>query len=92
MTGADCVAATRGEGCALIRSAQGRKFSVRPRAIGAAKLRAWRYNPRTGSTWTTGEYDGTQPRALQCPSEGFGGDWVLVLDDAARGFAEPGRR
>lgn len=92
MTGADYIAATRGEGYALIYSAQGRKFSVRPQAIGAAKLKAWWYNPRTGSAWVIGEFDGTQPLAFQCPSEGFGSDWVLVLDDAARGFGEPGRR
>jgi hypothetical protein len=30
-------------------------------------------------------------REFVCPSEGCGSDWVLVLDEAARGLAAPGR-
>jgi hypothetical protein len=30
-------------------------------------------------------------REFACPAQGFGADWVLVLDDAARGYGPPGQ-
>ena len=38
---------------------------------------------------TPGENAGA--REFTPPYEGLGSDWVLVLDDAARGYAPPGR-
>ncbi len=91
LTESDYVAATRGDGYAMIYSGQGRKFTVKLPQL-AAKLKGWWYNPRTGSVHEAGEFDNSAPREFTCPSEGFGSDWTLVLDDAARNFPAPGRR
>ena len=92
LEGADRISATRADGYALVYSAQGRRFTVRPGRIGGARLRAWWYNPRSGDAEAIGELDGRQDRDFQCPSEGFGSDWVLVLDDSSRQFPPPGAR
>jgi hypothetical protein len=36
-----------------------------------------------------GEFDTRGEHEFACPSEGFGSDWVLGLDDGARGFPKP---
>ena len=36
-----------------------------------------------------GAFENTGTHEFACPSEGFGSDWVLVLDDAARDFPKP---
>ncbi|HEY3440690.1 MAG TPA: glycoside hydrolase family 140 protein [Paludibaculum sp.] len=88
---ADHIAATRGDGYAMIYSGQGRKFTVNLPKL-PAKLKGWWYNPRTGSSHAAGEYGNAAPREFVCPSEGFGSDWTLVLDDASRNFPAPGQR
>ena len=90
LDGADHISATRGDGYLFVYSAQGRKFSVRPAKISGARLKGWWYNPRSGSAEACGEFDNSETREFVPPSEGFGSDWVLVLDDASRSFAAPG--
>jgi hypothetical protein len=90
LTGADHIASTRGDGYAFVYSAQGRRFTADLGKVGAASLKAWWYNPRTGTSTDAGKFDGAGQRQFTCPSEGFGSDWVLVLDDAARNFPPPG--
>lgn len=83
LTGADRIVATRGENYAFIYSAQGRAFTVNMGKISGAKVKASWYNPRTGTSTDAGTFENTGTREFTCPSEGFGSDWVLVLDDAA---------
>lgn len=90
LQGADRISATRGDGYLFVYSAQGRKFSVVMGKISGARLRGWWYNPRTGSSEAIGEFDNQGAREFTPPSEGFGSDWVLVLDDASKAFAAPG--
>lgn len=91
LDGADRIAATRGDGYLFVYSAQGRPFTVNMGKILGEKLKAWWFNPRSGTSREIGIYPNTGTREFSCPSEGFGSDWVLVLDDAARNFPEPGR-
>lgn len=80
LAGADHIAATRGEGYAFVYSGQGRKFRVRMDRVGARRLKASWFNPRSGAVEEFGVFDGTGEHEFTCPSEGFGSDWVLVLD------------
>jgi hypothetical protein len=91
LTGADHLTATRGDGYAFIYSAQGRKFSVDLSKLAGARFKAWWFNPRTGTAAAAGEFDAAATHTFTCPSEGFGSDWVLVLDDATRSFPPPGQ-
>lgn len=55
-------------------------------------LRAWWFDPRTGSATAIGEFApaAQATRSFMPPNEGENQDWVLVLDDTARHFAAPG--
>lgn len=63
-------------------------------AIAATRLRAWWVDPRRGVAYDQGAMDNAgefrQPWNTR-PWETLGGpDWVLVVDDASRGYASPG--
>jgi hypothetical protein len=71
----------RGEGVAID---QGR--------LGAADVTHWWFDPRYGRAYKVHTGVGTAVQFFTPPSAGRGCDWVLVLDDASRGFAPPGER
>lgn len=91
LEGADHIVATRGEDYAFIYSPQGRKFTVRLGKISGERLRTWWYNPRTGNAWEIETIENRGTREFICPAEGFGADWVLVLDDASKNYGPPGK-
>jgi hypothetical protein len=92
LDGADRIAATRGDGYAFLYSAQGRKFTVNLGKISGDTVKPYWYNPRTGTSTPLDPVDNRGAREFAPPSEGFGSDWVLVLDDEARQFPAPGAR
>lgn len=91
LDGADHIAATRGDGYLFIYSAQGRKFTMRMGKISGQKIRGWWYNPRSGDAMEISVVDNQGEHEFVPPSEGFGSDWVLVLDDASKNFPVPGQ-
>ena len=54
--------------------------------IAGSAVQAWWYNPRTGDATKAGTFENRGTRVFVCPAEGFGADWVLVLDDPVRKF------
>ncbi len=56
--------------------------------LSGAQKQAWWYNPRTGEAANIGEAPPLKVASFTPPADGP--DWVLVLDDAAQGFAAPG--
>jgi hypothetical protein len=91
LNGADHIVATRGDGYAFVYSPQGRRFTVEMARFPAPRIQAWWVNPRTGASAAAGDFDDSGSRQFTCPAEGFGADWVLVLDDASRKFPPPGQ-
>ncbi len=89
LEGSDHIVSTRGDGYAWIYSAQGRKFTVTLHKLSGSRVKAWWFNPRNGAVTDAGEFDTRGDHEFACPSEGFGSDWVLGLDDAARNFPKP---
>jgi hypothetical protein len=77
---------------AMIYAPVGRPFSVRMNVITGAKVIAWWFDPRSGGSTRIGAFDNSGTRLFTPPNPGEAIDWVLVLDDASRGFAAPGRR
>ncbi len=90
LAGADHIVATRGDGYLFIYSPQGRPFTVNLGKISGQRLKGYWYNPRTGTAAAAGVFPNQGTRKFIPPAEGFGADWVLVLDDAARNFPPPG--
>lgn len=90
--GADHLQATRDESgsYAMIYTPNGKPFALDLTKFAAAKLRAWWWDPRTGIAKSAGEVDRAARVEFTPPRAGISIDWVLVLDDPARDFPEPG--
>ena len=65
------------------------RVKLRGDAVRGETLQVTWLNPRTGGTVDGGTVPGGQEQLLQPPFDPNGRDWVLVLDDAARGYAAP---
>jgi hypothetical protein len=77
---------------ALVHSNRGEAVAVDQGRLGARDVTAWWFDPRYGRAYPIHTGVGTGIQVYTPPSSGRGCDWVLVLDDAARGFAAPGSR
>lgn len=77
---------------AMVYAPVGRAFKVRMDVIRGAKAKAWWYNPRNGQATAIGEFPNTGEREFLPPDKGEMLDWVLVLDDASKGYPAPGTR
>jgi hypothetical protein len=93
---------------AFLYTASGRPIEARVKekyyeAVTGGTIRAWWYDPRTGTPTRIGDFE-KKPRhkadevrtevtrEFIPPSSGEGNDWVLVLDDASRSFPPPGTK
>ncbi|MBP8303295.1 MAG: glycoside hydrolase family 140 protein [Phycisphaerae bacterium] len=76
---------------AMVYAPTGRPFRVRMDKVNGPKVRAWWYNPRNGLASLIGEFPNQGERAFSPPDSGEHLDWVLVLDDAAKGYPPPGQ-
>ncbi len=75
---------------AMVYAPVGRSFRVRMDKLTGPKVKAWWYNPRDGKARLIGTFPNTGIRVFTPPDVGELLDWVLVLDDAAKNYAEPG--
>jgi hypothetical protein len=84
----DHIQAARGAdgGFAVAYAPFGNPFGVRMDEISGARAVANWYDPRNGTWQRIGEYATTGVQVFTPPSHGEQDDWVLVLDDAARGL------
>jgi hypothetical protein len=87
----DYVVATRGEGYAFVYFPTGWSADILPENIGGEKIIAYWYDPRTGESQRIGTFPGKVSIRFTPPSNGRGNDWILVLDDASKGFKDPGQ-
>jgi hypothetical protein len=65
---------------------RGHSVSIHMDKISGRKVKARWYDPREGTWREIGEYANTGTREFVAPSQGPRSDWVLVLDDAAKGY------
>jgi hypothetical protein len=76
---------------AMVYAPVGRKFKVHMDKVTGPKAKAWWFNPRNGEATVLGEFPTTGEREFAPPDYGEMLDWVLVLDDASKNYAPPGR-
>jgi len=82
--------ATRGDGFAMAYSPWGETIKMDPSTLGWSESVAWLFDPRTGEARRI-DVSGTGRWLFDLPGEPMeGNDWVLVIDDASRGFPAPG--
>lgn len=88
----DRVQATRGSdgSYAFVYISWGKPVTIHMDKMSGSTVNAYWYDPRLGTSTPIGQFVNTGTQQFTPPSSGPGNDWVLVLDDAARGFSAPG--
>ncbi|WP_342087363.1 glycoside hydrolase family 140 protein [Dyadobacter sp. OTU695] len=86
---AERVQATRGKDYLFVYTASGKAFSVNPGKISGTDLEAFWYDPRSGKVRDAGKFDNKSVNKFIPPTSGYGHDWVLVVDDRAKGYHKP---
>jgi len=81
---------------AFIYTASGSKLKIRMidqiyDLLSGNTIRAYWYDPRDGTSQLAGEFKKVAFRDFTPPTSGSGQDWVLVLDDASKGYPAPGK-
>ncbi|MBN2507763.1 MAG: DUF4038 domain-containing protein, partial [Verrucomicrobia bacterium] len=84
---------------AFVYSTRGLDFTIDMSRISGSQAKAWWYNPRDGKCYNNsgnatsapfGPFDTSGTRTFDPPGEaGKDKDWVLILDDASRGYGVP---
>lgn len=83
----------RDTGRLLAHAPSGAAFALDTTGLSGDALRGWWFDPRTGTPVDAGTVERGGSVAFFPPTTGpsdAGLDWVLVVDDAARGFPAPG--
>jgi len=83
-------AIARDRSFAFVYSPRGEPVMVDQGRLGARDLTAWWFDPRYGRAYFVHTGVGTANQVFTPPSSGRGCDWILVLDDAAKGYPPPG--
>ena len=86
--GAEHRRALRSGDYAMIYTPTGRALEIQLGKINGTKVKASWFNPRTGGVTRIGDYANQEWRTFEPPGDG---DWVLLLDNAAKGFLLPGQ-
>jgi hypothetical protein len=79
-------------GYVMVYAPVGRSFQVRMDKIAGPRVKAWWFNPRDGEASVIGEFENQENRTFTPPMPGELLDWVLVLDDVAKGYPPPGTK
>ena len=69
----------------IVYAPEGKPLSINMDKVAGTTVEAKWYNPREGTWQHIGQYPNTGRREFVAPSRGEQNDWVLVLDDAAKG-------
>ena len=85
----DRIQATRGKDYAFIYSSQGKEMIIVLEKITGETVNASWYNPRNGEIKDAGTFKNKGQQKIIPPSTGYGQDWVLILDDAAKNYKKP---
>ncbi len=83
------IQATRGNDYIFVYAATGKAFTVNLGKTTGTQLQGFWYDPRNGKTTEIGKFDNKGTRLFTPPTSGYGQDWVLILDDAGKGYAKP---
>ncbi|WP_247232058.1 glycoside hydrolase family 140 protein [Telluribacter sp. SYSU D00476] len=82
----DRIQATRGKDYIFVYTTQGKDFTVNMGKISGQNLKATWYNPKNGETKEGEQVENKGQKKFTPPSNGYGHDWVLVLDDASKNY------
>ncbi|MEJ7645534.1 MAG: glycoside hydrolase family 140 protein [Chryseolinea sp.] len=85
----DHIQATRGKDYIFVYSAQGKSFTLRTGKISGNSFQTYWYNPRNGEVTAGVKAEKKAEQKFTPPTSAYGSDWVLVVDDASKGYTSP---
>jgi hypothetical protein len=85
----DHLQATRGKDYIFVYSAQGKPITLNMGKISGNNVTAYWYDPKNGESKSGGSFSNKGKQTFTPPSSGYGNDWVLVLDDISKKYADP---
>jgi hypothetical protein len=88
----DRIQATRGKDYLFVYSAQGKPFTVNMGKISGKEVAAFWYDPRNGEVKDAGRFPNSGQKLFTPPGSGYGQDWVLIADDAAKNYSKPAHK
>ncbi len=83
------VQATKGLDYAFIYSTKGKSFAVNMGKISGEKVIAYWYDPRNGNVKEIATFNNKGQQIFSPPTQGYGQDWVLILDDVSKNYVKP---
>ncbi len=84
----DRVQASRGKDYIIVYSTQGKEFDLNTGKITGPQLNGFWINPRNGEKKIIEPFANKKSfMKFQPPSNGYGNDWVLVIDDASKNYS-----
>ncbi len=75
---------------AFIYIPTGKTVNINTKDLRGQVLNVWWYDPRTGASFVLGQTQNFGSFSAVPPSSGPGNDWILVIDDARKGYDKPG--
>lgn len=85
----DRIQATRGKDYLMVYSSEGRPFTLNMAKITGKTVAANWYNPRNGEVKKGELVSNVGQKTFIPPSNGYGQDWVLILDDSSKAYKKP---
>lgn len=79
-----------GGSCLMVYVPLGRSIKLNTSLVSASRISLWWFDPRTGSSTQFGTMDNPGTLEVTPPSPGEAQDWILVVDDASKGYPAPG--
>jgi hypothetical protein len=80
------VQATRGRDYVFVYSATGRSFTLILGKTEGKLLNMYWFNPRNGGSTKEPQVKNSGKILFTPPTSGYGQDWILILDDAAKNY------
>ncbi|RPH93651.1 MAG: DUF4038 domain-containing protein, partial [Calditrichaeota bacterium] len=89
--GMECRAAVAADGSFLmVYTPYGNNFSINTEKLSGAECKAYWFNPRLGSCISLAKLEKQKVMSFDPPADPMrGNDWLLILDDAAKGYSRP---
>ena len=84
--------AVMGNGYAFVYTSQGHKMHVDLDELPWGRNKAWWFNPRNGKATQISDVPDSGNYTFDPPGNSGGdNDWVLIIDEAGKGYVEPGK-
>jgi hypothetical protein len=80
-----------GNSYAMIYLPVGKKITINSSYMKCSTVNAYWFNPKDASVQKTGTFKRTDSMEFTPPVTGLKNDWVLIIDDAAKQYKEPGK-